>query len=421
MELIAIGVFVLAYAFIAAERLPKTLIALAGGLLMIFIGILDQDQAFEAIDLNVIFLLAGMMIIADITARSGVFQWTAIRTAQIARGNPVRIVILLSLVTALASSMLDNVTTVVLMVPVTLSITRTLDVDPRPYLIAEVMASNIGGTATLIGDPPNILIGSAANLSFVAFLANLGPVVLIITAVSTLAAWLYFRPRLKAMADARGQVMALNAREAVKDTHLLRASLIVLAGTLIGFFVHQALGLEPATIALGGAVALLLWTRIPLQEAFLAIEWNTIFFFIGLFILVEGLIVTGVITDLARIATEQTAGNTTLAALLLLGISGVASAIIDNIPYTATMIPIVRTLSDELPGAGSTLWWALALGACLGGNATPIGASANVLAVNIAEREGHPISFMQFLAYGIPVTLASSIIAGIYLWLRYLL
>lgn len=416
---VAIGIFIVAYALIALERQPKTLVALAGGLLLILLGILDQEIAFEAIDFNVIFLLAGMMIIANLTARSGVFQWAAIRAAKIAGGEPVRILLLIGLVTAAASAVLDNVTTAVLIVPVTLSLADTMRVNPVPYLLAVIFASNIGGTATLIGDPPNILIGSAADLSFFAFIANLAPAVIIILVVIGFGAWLYYRNRLTGSDEARQLVVNLDEKLIISDQQLLRRSLIVLGGTLIGFLAHQTLHLEPATIALSGAVVLLLWTGYPLHEALADIEWNTLFFFIGLFMLVEGLVYTGVIENLAEIAVEQTEGDLALAAMLLLVVSAVASAIVDNVPYTATMIPFVDTLGASMPDS-EPLWWSLALGACLGGNATPIGAAANVLVIGIAERAGYPISFRYFLVYGIPVTLVSILISMLYVWLRYL-
>lgn len=421
MQAVAVGIFLVIYALIIAERWPRTLVALGGGLLLIWTGVLDQHRAFEAIDLNVIFLLAGMMIIADVTGRSGVFQWTAIQSARLARGEPTRILILLGLITASASALLDNVTTVLLIVPVTLSLCATLEISPAPFLITQVMASNIGGTATLIGDPPNILIGSAAGLSFTAFLLNLAPLVLFLLVLGSAAAWLYFRSRLTVDPVARSRVLALDPGDQIKDPQLLRRALIVLSLTLIGFVLHGALGLEPATIALSGAVVLLLWTGYPVREALLAIEWNTLFFFVGLFILVEGLVITGAIERLSRLALDQTGGNVPLTAMLILFGSGVASAIVDNVPYTATMIPFVQELGAAMPEHLTTLWWALALGACLGGNATIIGASANIVVLNIADATGHRISFGRFLLFGLPVTLGSLIIAAVYIWLRYLL
>lgn len=422
MTTLALGtiIFVVVYVIIAAEWWHKTIAALLGGLAMILLGVLDQEEAFAAVDWNVIFLLAGMMVIAHITAETGVFQWLAIRAGKLADGRPTRLLIILSLITAAASALLDNVTTVVLIVPVTIYIADTLGIKARPLLISEVLAANIGGAATLIGDPPNILIGSAAGLGFNAFLAHMTPPIVIILALYLVAVPLIFRRDLAGGAPHRELVLAMDERKVISDPALLRKALIVLGATIVGFLIHGAVHLEPATVAMTGAVVLLLWSGFSPQRALAEVEWTTLFFFIGLFIMIEGVIKVGLIDLLARRAVDLTGGALPAATFLVLWLSVIASGIVDNIPYTATMIPIVRELGAGEPGRG-VLWWALALGADLGGNATLVGASANIVVANLASRAGQPITFRQFLAYGVPVTLASAIVATLWLWLRYLL
>jgi Na+/H+ antiporter NhaD/arsenite permease-like protein len=387
---------------------------------MIAVRILDQDEAFAAVDFNVIFLLAGMMVLAGILRQTGFFQWVAIRSIKVAGGDPFRLLIVLSLITAALSSVLDNVTTVVLIAPVTLSISAILGISPIPFLVSEILASNIGGTSTLIGDPPNILIGSASGLDFVAFLANMGPVsVLILVAfIATLRPMLGRTLRIDA--DVREAAMALDESEVIADRSLLRRSIAVIAATLVGFLFHGPLGYEPATVALLGAAVLMLIARIDPEAVFREVEWPTLFFFVGLFILVEGIVHVGIIDALADGLFELTAGNQSVTTIGLLWLSAIASAIIDNIPYTATMIPVIQSLGS----AGlqtEPLWWALALGACLGGNATIIGASANVVVANLAGRAGHPITFRSFLPYGAIVVVESMVISTGYVWIRYLL
>ncbi|MDP9372152.1 MAG: ArsB/NhaD family transporter [Chloroflexota bacterium] len=412
-------VFVAVYVIIAAEWWHKTVAALVGGLLMILLGVLSQEEAFAAVDWNVIFLLAGMMIIAHITAETGVFQWLAIRAVKLADGRPTRLLLILSVVTAIASAFLDNVTTVVLIVPVTIYIAETLGVKPRPFLISEILAANIGGAATLIGDPPNILIGSAAGLGFNAFLAHMAPPALLTLGLYLAAAPLIFRRDLRGGAPHRERVLAMDERKVIGDPALLRKALLVLGATIGGFLLHRAVHLEPATVALTGAVVLLLWSGFSPRQALAEVEWTTLFFFIGLFIMVEGVVKVGLIDLLARRALALTGGELATAAFLVLWLSTILSGIVDNIPYTATMIPIVRELGAGEPG-GRALWWALALGADFGGNATLIGASANIIVANLAAKGGQPLTFRQFLAYGVPVTLGSALVATLWVWLRYL-
>jgi Na+/H+ antiporter NhaD/arsenite permease-like protein len=412
-------IFVAAYVIIAAEWWHKTVAALLGGLAMILLGVLDQEEAFAAVDWNVIFLLAGMMIIAHITAETGVFQWLAIRAGKLADGHPTRLLLILSLVTAAASALLDNVTTVVLIVPVTIYLADTLGIRARPLLISEVLAANIGGAATLIGDPPNILIGSAAGLGFDDFLVHMTPPALLVLALYLAAAPLLFRRDLAGGAPHRALVLAMDERAVITDPILLRKALVVLGGTIAGFLVHRAVHLEPATIALTGAVLLLLWSGFSPQRALAEVEWTTLFFFIGLFIMVEGVVRVGLIELLARRALDLTGGDLAGGTLLVLWLSALASGVVDNIPYTATLIPIVRELGAAEAG-GEALWWSLALGADFGGNATLLGASANIIVANLAAKGGQPITFRQFLAYGVPVTLGSTLVSTAWLWLRYL-
>jgi Na+/H+ antiporter NhaD/arsenite permease-like protein len=412
-------VFVVAYALIAFEPFDRTLIALAAALVVIVLGVIDQHEAFAAIDLNVIFLLAGMMVIAGILAKTGLFDWIAVRSLRLSKGRPVALLLILSTVTALLSAFLDNVTTVVLIVPVIITIARRLGVSPVPYLIAMILASNIGGTATLIGDPPNILIGSAAGLDFTDFLVNLAPVTVVIYGAFVVIAYFAWRRHLEVPSERREAAVEATEGATITDPVLLTKGLVVSAFVLVGFLVHQALGLEAATIALLGATVLMIVGRIDAHDAFREVEWRTLFFFVGLFILVAAVVHVGIIDGIANNIAERTQGNETLASMTLLWFSAGASAVIDNIPYTATAIPIVeRLIETGLPS--DALWWSLALGACLGGNLTLVGAAANVVVANSASQAGHRIGFFEFMRYGVVVTLASLLIATIYVWLRYL-
>ncbi len=412
-------IFVATYALIATERIDKTVAALLGGTAVVVVGIIDQQEAFGAIDLNVIFLLAGMMVMASILRRTGFFQWLAIRSVKIAGGEPFRLLIVLSVVCAGLSAFLDNVTTVVLIAPVTLYIATVLRVSPVPFLISEILASNIGGAATLIGDPPNILIGSAAELGFLDFLANMAPIVLVILVVFLLMTRFLFGRDLEVHADVRDAVLALDEREVLTDTPLLRLSLAVIGGTIVGFLLATPLGLEAGTIALLGAAVLLLLSRLEVEPILREVEWPTLFFFVGLFMLVEAVVRVGIIDSIATALLDLTGGDATVTTIGLLWLSGIASAIIDNIPYTATMIPVVQQMGVAgLPL--EPLWWSLALGACLGGNATIVGASANVVVANMAGRAGHGISFFHFLRYGLLVAAVSLVMSSIYLYGRYL-
>jgi Na+/H+ antiporter NhaD/arsenite permease-like protein len=417
--IVAGGIFIVAYALIALERWDRTLVALLGGFAVVALGLVDQHQAFEAIDLNVIFLLAGMMIIASILARTGIFEWLAVRSVRLSRGEPLRLLVILCVVTAVLSAFLDNVTTVVLTAPITLSVARRLDVSPIPYLISQILASNIGGTATLIGDPPNILIGSAAGLDFVDFLVNLAPVTVVIFVAFIVVIRAFFRGTLEVPQERREAALEMTEASTITDRPLLVRSLAVVAATLVGFLLHSAIGVEAATVAMLGATVLMLIARIDPHDAFREVEWSTLFFFVGLFVLVEGIIQAGIVGSVAESLATVSGGNATVASLGLLWVSAIASAIVDNIPYTATAIPIV----DQLIAAGlpaEPLWWSLALGACLGGNLTIVGASANIVVANVGARAGHPIRFAEFFRYGSVVVAISLIISTAYIWIRYL-
>ena len=416
---IAAAIFIVAYALIATERIDRTVAALLGGLAMVIVGITRQEEAFAAIDFNVIFLLAGMMMLAGILRRTGFFQYLAVRSVKLVNGEPVRLLIALSILSAVLSALLDNVTTVVLIAPVTLYIASVLRVSPVPFLVSEILASNIGGTATLIGDPPNILIGSASGLDFAAFLVNLAPAAFLTFLAFLATVVVFFRAELTVHGDVRDAVLALDEREFVTDSRLLRLSLLVIGATIVGFLAHSALGYEPATIALAGATVLVLLARIKPEEVLREVEWSTLFFFVGLFMLVEGVVHVGLIAAAGELLTEVTGGDLAVTTIGLLWLSGIASGIVDNIPYTATMIPVVQ----QLGSAGLTiepLWWALALGASLGGNATIVGASANVVVANLAAGAGHPIRFAEFLRYGVIIVAESLAISSVYVWVRYL-
>ncbi|CAA9489996.1 MAG: Na+/H+ antiporter NhaD and related arsenite permeases [uncultured Solirubrobacteraceae bacterium] len=377
---------------------------------------MDQEQAIDAIDFNTIGLLVGMMLIVRLTESTGVYTWLAIRAGQWSRGRPFVLVLALGLTTAFLSAFLDNVTTVLLLVPITFVLADALDVDPIPLVIIEIVASNIGGTATLIGDPPNILIAGHTGLSFGAFIANLAPLVVVTIAVVIPGLYLVFRKRLAISPGARDRVRELDARKSIEEPEEAKRTVPILLATILLFFFHKALHLEPATVALAGASVMLLVTKQSLEEALSGIEWPTLFFLIGLFVMVGALEETGALGEVAEGIASVTGGDRTAELLGILWVSAIGSGIVDNIPFTAAMIPVV----DDLGGArDDAYWWALALGACFGGNATVVAAAANVAASGMAARAGVPITFMTFLRYGIPVTLVSMILATGYVMVRY--
>lgn len=426
MSVIAIAVFVVAYALIASDRVNKTRVALAGAAIVLTLPVIQSDDAFYShttgIDWDVVFLLLGMMIIVSVLRQTGVFEYVAIWATKRAGGSPLRIMILLVVVMALGSALLDNVTTVLLIAPVTLLVCDRLAINAAPLLMAEVFASNIGGAATLVGDPPNIIIASRAGLSFNDFLVHMAPIVLIVMIVFVALLPLLFRGSFAVDAGRVADVMSLDERESIRDRGLLIKCGIVLLLVFTCFVAHPVLHIQPSVVALLGAGVLIVISGLQRSDYLSSVEWDTLLFFAGLFIMVGALVKTGVVDELARAATEATGGNESLTVMLILGISAPVSGIIDNIPYVATMAPIVTELVTAMPGHihPDTLWWALALGADFGGNLTAVGASANVVMLGIARRAGHPISFWEFTRKGAVVTAVSIALSAGYLWLRYL-
>ena len=416
---IPITIFLVIYGIIISEKINRTAISLFGAIVMIILGILNQEQAIEHIDFNTIGLLVGMMIIVNILKRTGVFEYLAIRAAKKAKGDPWKILVLFAIITAFSSAFLDIVTTILLIVPVTLVITDTLDTNPIPFMFTEILIANIGGTATLIGDPPNIMIGSATGLGFVDFIVNLAPVIIVISVATLFLLKLIYKDFLKATDENKQKIMKMDESITIKDKLLLKKSLIVLFLTILGFMVHAQFHLESATVALGGAALLLVISKIDPEEILFEVEWTTIFFFMGLFILVGSLVEVGVIDNLAKKMLELTKGNLFVTTLTILWVSAIASAFLDNIPFVATMIPLIKAMTASGQLDANPLWWALALGACLGGNGTIIGASANVIVTGIMAREGRPVSFMSFMRIGFPMMIVSIIISTIYLILFY--
>lgn len=417
---IAISSFVVVYSIIVSEKIHRTKIALAGAIVLLLAGVLHQEEAVGKVDFNTLGLLIGMMLIVAIAMRTGMFEYMAVRLAKKAEGNPVRIMSAFFGFTAVTSAFLDNVTTVLLVTPIIFSVTEVLKVRPVPFLVSEILASNIGGTATLIGDPPNIMIGGATGLGFNDFVLNLTPVIIVIGFVTNwIFLWLY-RKELVSTPEAQQRIMELDEKSYLKDTALLQKVLAVLAVTIAGFVVHKAVGFESATIAVAGAAVLLLISGLEPEEIFREVEWNTIFFFVGLFILVGGLEVTGVIRLIARWGLDITGSNVVLMNLLILWLSAIASAFIDNIPFVATMIPLIKSVGQISGMDISSMWWALSLGACLGGNGTVIGASANVVVSAIAAGKGYPMAFVSYMKIAFPVMLVSIVISHAYIYVMYL-
>ena len=417
-------IFIIMYVFIASEKINRTVVAMLGSLLMVLTGIITQEKAIHHIDFNTLGLLIGMMIIVAITGQTGVFNYIAIYAAKVAKGEPKRILIILALITAVCSAFLDNVTTVLLIVPVTISISKKLKVDPIPFLITQIIASNIGGTATLIGDPPNIMIGSAVKeLTFLAFIQNLAPIAVInLIVVVGILSFLY-RKKLMAQDSLKAEIMKLEPEAEIKDRRLLKKSLGILMLTLLGFFMHQSLNLESSTIALTGGFLLLATVGKKhnfIESVLEKIEWGTIFFFIGLFIAVGALIETGIIKQIALYCFEITKGEVLETSLLVLWLSAIISAFLDNIPFVATMIPLIFDMGNMGIVNLEPIWWSLALGACLGGNGTIIGASANLIVAAMAAEKGHNISFVKYLKVGFPVMLLTILISTSYVYLRFL-
>lgn len=425
---IALLIFLASYGIIISEKIHRTIIALFGGALMVTVGVLmhfyTQEQAIHHIDFNTIGLLVGMMIIVGVSKDTGLFQYVAIKAAKFAKGDPWKIMLLFAIITAVFSALLDNVTTVLLMVPMTLVICDNLRINPMPFLFVEIFMSNIGGTATLIGDPPNILIGSSAGLSFMDFVVNLTPVAIVIfLIVIPLFKWKY-KNQIVAKQEDMESIMKLNENESIQDTLLLKKSLFVLSVVVLGFFLHGALHMEAATIALFGAGLLLLLDKKNPEKALHEVEWITIFFFIGLFVLIGGLAEAGIISWAAQQLIAITGGDLKVTAIAMLWGGAIFSAFVDNIPFVATMIPMVHEMSLSAGGVFNetelnTVWWSLALGACLGGNGTLVGASANLVVAGMAEKSGYKIGFVDFMKIGLVIMTITVAIAHVYIMFRY--
>ena len=417
-QMIAVGVFLLVMAAIISEKVHRSVAALAGAVVLLLTHVLTIETAADYVDLNTIGVLVGMMLFVAVVKSSGLFEYIAIWSAKLTRGQPMAILAVFAVITAVLSAFLDNVTTVLLIGPMTIAITQILEVNPVPFLLSQIMASNIGGTATLIGDPPNIMIGSAAGLSFADFIVNTGPVVLIILAVVVAIFFLMYRGNLHVESENMEKVLTLDEKLTIKDASLLRKSVIMIVLVVVGFIFHAQLGIESATVALTAAGVMLLIGGQDAEDVILGVEWSTILFFIGLFVVVGGLNSTGVIAMLANGMLELVGDNEVLAIGLVLWASALISAFLDNIPFVATLIPMIQTMQqggmDVLP-----LWWALSLGACLGGNGSLIGASANVVLAGVSAKNGYPITFMSYLKKGFPLMLLSVAICTVYLLIRF--
>ena len=422
--IVAIVIFVAAYALIISEKIHRTIIGICGAMLMILLGIINQETAIHHIDFNTLGLLMGMMVIVNITSETGLFNYLAIWAAKKVKAKPISLLVALSILTAVCSALLDNVTTVLLTVPITFSITKQLNVDVKPFLIAQILASNIGGTATLIGDPPNIMIGSAVGLQFMDFITNLTAICILIFIVTIALLIAIYGKKLHTTDELREKVMQLDEKSQIVEPRLLKKCLFALAITISLFVLHGQLHLDTATAAMTGA-GLLLLISFPQKEAMIAkvlskVEWLAIFFFAGLFILVGALVETGVIKMLAEEAIKITNGDLTATSMLILWMSAYASAFIDNIPFVATLIPLIQDMGQMGMTNLDPVWWSLALGACLGGNGTLIGASANVVVASMAAQRGKPISFISFMKIALPMMTLSIAISSVYIWLRYL-
>ncbi len=419
--ILSIAIFLAVYALIIWDKFDRAVVALSGAMLVVLLRIINQEDAFEAIDWNTLCLLIGMMMIVMIMRRTGVFEYMAVKIVKLSKAEPVRLFILITITTGILSAFLDNVTTILLMLPICLSVTRDLKLNPVPFILSAVFGSNVGGTATLIGDPPNIMIGSRTGLDFIDFLVNDAVLCIPLLLITTFVFAFIFRKYLVAEDSLKQKVMLLNENECIKDQILLKKSLFVFAFVVVGFLLHGVLHYESSTIALTGAVVLLFISKESSEEILMEIEWKTIFFFIGLFVLVGSIEATGVISMLAKGVINMTGGDLFLTTIAILWVSAIASAFIDNIPFVATMIPLILDMGQMTSMDVTPLWWALSLGACLGGNGTAIGASANVVAIGMADREGYRITFGQYFKIAFPVMLFTIVIASGYIIVRYLL
>ncbi len=417
-QLTSVTIFVVALGIIISEKIHRAVVALAGAVLVMMLGIMPFEEAVGHIDFNTLGVLFGMMLFVGVVKLSGLFEYLAVKCAHIAKGQPWRIMLIFVLLTAVLSAFLDNVTTVLLIGPMTLNICKLLKVDPVPYFLTEIMASNIGGTATLIGDPPNIMIGSAAGYGFLDFILVDTPAVIIILAVICVVFYFLYGRKMTAPQSEIADVLELRPADYIKDHRLLRISVVMICFVVVGFMFHGALGWESSVIALGAAGLILLLSRAQIDHALAQVEWTTLVFFAGLFIIVGAMTATGVIDMLASWLVDITGGNVFLTMLVLVFGSAIVSAFLDNIPFVATMIPILASM--QATGMDVTpLWWAVSLGACLGGNGSLIGASANVVLSDISRKNGHTITFIQYLKVGFPIMMLTTIIAAVYLVLRF--
>ncbi|MGE4549386.1 MAG: SLC13 family permease [Intestinibacillus sp.] len=417
-QILSIVIFLLVIIAIMSERVHRAVAAITGGIILLLCHLLTVETAVSYIDFNTIGVLIGMMLFVAVVKNSGIFEYIAIKAAKVAKGNPWKIMLMFFIITAVLSGFLDNVTTVLLIGPMTLAITRILKINPVPYMIVEIMASNIGGTATLIGDPPNIMIGSAAHLSFISFLDNTGFAVLLIMIATLICFYFIYGRKMTVDSEAMKSVMELDEQKAIKDRPLMHKSIVMILLIAVAFVIHDSLGIESCTIALTGAAIMLLIGKQDAEEIILGVEWSTILFFTGLFVVVGGLVETGVIKMLGNALLGATDGHPIVTMLIILWLSALFSAILDNIPFVATLIPLILTMQSGGMDV-EPLWWALSLGACLGGNGTLIGASANVVLSGISGKEGHPISFMHYLKIAFPLMILSIVISTAFLVVKY--
>lgn len=425
MEVLAGIIFILMYVVIVSEKIHRTVAAMLGAVLMMLVGIMDQDTALHHVDFNTLGLLVGMMVLVGVTSHTGLFDYVAIKAAKVAKAEPRRIMVYLGIITAVFSGFLDNVTTVLLMVPVTFSITRKLHLNPMPFLLTQIIASNVGGTATLIGDPPNIMIGSVVKeLTFMMFIENLAPIAIIDLIVVIILMEFIYKKGLHTTPELKAELMKMDEKKALKDRKLLSRSLFVLALVILGFFTHSLIHIESSLIALSGGFLLLLLaggSHHLVETTMKSVEWATIFFFIGLFIAVGGLIETGIISDLAKEAVALTGGDVTATSLLVLWLSAIVSSVLDNIPFVATMIPLIQNMGAMGVSNLEPVWWSLALGACLGGNGTLVGASANLIVAGLAAERGVKITFINYFKIGFPIMLLTIALSTVYVYIRYLI
>ena len=415
---ISVLVFLFVMAAIISEKVHRSVAAMAGAVVLLLFHVLSIDEATSYVDINTIGVLVGMMLFVAVVKNSGLFEYVAIKAAKLTKGRPMAIMVVFAVITALLSAFLDNVTTVLLIGPMTIAITQMLEVNPIPYLLSQIMASNIGGTATLIGDPPNIMIGSAAGLSFMEFVINTGSVIVIIMAVTVLIYYFMYRSRISVVRENMQKIMELDEDRSIKDKPLLIKSVIMTVVVVIGFVFHSQLQVESATVALFAAGFMLVFGKQDAEEIILGVEWSTILFFIGLFVVVGGLQKSGVISSMAEVMISFVGDNQALGIIIILWVSAIISSFLDNIPFVATLIPLILTMESSGVDV-APLWWALSLGACLGGNGTLIGASANVVLAGVSAKNGYPITFMQYTKVGFPLMLISIVISMVYLLLRF--